>query len=183
MSGTLRNARIAASAVLAAIGAAACVAGYGYGLETEDGTVGAGLLPAATGAVIAVLALVDLAQQLIAARRATAASGTAETSTVEADTAEAVTEDDGIDVLGRSPRQRNRNLAVVVALVFAAALLVPLIGLLLSMGLLILAITIGVERMKPLSAISVTAVALACVWLVFTLGLRVPFPTGLLGVV
>lgn len=178
MSGTIRNARIAASAVLAAIGAAACVAGYGYGLETEDGAVGTGLLPAATGAVIAVLALVDLAQQLIAARRATAASSTVEASTVEADT-----EDDGIDVLGRSPRQRNRNLAVVVALVFAAAMLVPLIGLLLSMGLLILAITIGVERMKPLSAIAVTAIALACVWLVFALGLRVPFPTGLLGVV
>ncbi|WP_205327288.1 tripartite tricarboxylate transporter TctB family protein [Glycomyces sp. YM15] len=189
MTRTLRNARIAASAVLAALGAAACVGGLGYGLENEDGAVGTGLLPAASGALIAVLALVDLAQQLLAARRAPASAdadiNAANGSGVALLIADGETggPTDGIDVLGRTPRQRNRNLVVVLALVFAAALLVPFSGLLIAMGLLILAITIGVERMRPLSAVAVTAVALACVWLVFAQGLRVPFPTGMLGLI
>ena len=187
------TARIAASGVLAALGAAACLGGLGYGLRTEDGTVGTGLLPAATGAMITVLALIDVAQSLVAARRARATSTTvpeapvaertlAESTAAEDSDSDAAT-DDGVDVLGRDPRQRNRNLVIVLALVFAAAALVPLIGLLLAMGLLILAITIGVERMRPVSAVVVTACALACVWLVFAQGLRVPFPTGMLGVV
>ncbi len=187
------TARIAASGVLAALGAAACLGGLGYGLRTEDGTVGTGLLPAATGAIITVLALIDVAQSLVAARRARATSSTvpeapvaertlAQSIAAEDTDSDAAT-DDGVDVLGRDPRQRNRNLVIVLALVFAAAALVPLIGLLLAMGLLILAITIGVERMRPVSAVVVTACALACVWLVFAQGLRVPFPTGMLGVV
>jgi len=187
------TARIAASGVLAALGAAACLGGLGYGLRTEDGTVGSGLLPAATGAIITVLALIDVAQSLVAARRARVTSTTvpeapvaeralAESTAAEDTDSDAAT-DDGVDVLGRDPRQRNRNLVIVLALVFAAAALVPLIGLLLAMGLLILAITIGVERMRPVSAVVVTACALACVWLVFAQGLRVPFPTGMLGVV
>ncbi|WP_129787019.1 tripartite tricarboxylate transporter TctB family protein [Promicromonospora panici] len=172
------TARIAFSAVLAVVGAAAVVGGLGYGLTNDDGTVHTGFLPAVAGGAVLALALVDVAQSVRSARRAMPPG---EPTSAGAGDAGSGAED--VDVLGRTASRRNRMLIVVLGIVLGAVLLVPLIGFLLSMGALMLAITLGVERMRVRSSILVVVIAIAVVWLVFGQLLGVPLPTGLLGLI
>ncbi len=182
-------ARIACSAALAVLGAAAFCGGLGYGLTNDDGTVGTGFLPAGAGAVIVVLALVDCVQSVLAGRHETPARQEGFDELLDQDGHEqlmAEAEADGnedVDVLGRTASQRNRLLLMVLGIVLLSVLLVPLVGFLFSMAILLLAITIGVERMRPLTAVIVVVSALAVVWLVFGQLLSVPLPTGLLGII
>lgn len=160
-----RIARVAASGVLVVVGAVAALIGSGYGFTTDNGQIGAGFMPVVLGVVMAVLAVVATLRR-----------------PPDAD-AGAGTEESDIDVLGRSQRQRNGMLALVVGLLFLALLLVPVTGLLIALGLLVVAIATIVERRHILAALLVGAIAIAVVHVVFAVLLKVPMPTGLIGLI
>ena len=88
-----------------------------------------------------------------------------------------------IDALGRSQRQRNRMLLVVGGMLLGALLLVPVLGLLISLGVLMLTIAIVVERRPIISSVIVSVVAVGIVHLIFGVLLNVPLPTGLIGLI
>lgn len=163
-----RIARVAASGVLVVVGAVAALIGSGYGFTTDNGQIGAGFMPVVLGVVMAVLAVVDVVATLRRPPDADAGAGT---------------EQSDIDVLGRSQRQRNGMLALVVGLLFLALLLVPVTGLLIALGLLVVAIATIVERRHILAALLVGAIAIAVVHVVFAVLLKVPMPTGLIGLI
>ncbi|MDX2398612.1 tripartite tricarboxylate transporter TctB family protein [Microbacterium algeriense] len=163
-----RIARVAASGVLVVVGAVAALIGSGYGFTTDNGQIGAGFMPVVLGVVMAVLAVVDVVATLRRPPDADAGAGT---------------EESDIDVLGRSQRQRNGMLALVVGLLFLALLLVPVTGLLIALGLLVVAIATIVERRHILAALLVGAIAIAVVHVVFAVLLKVPMPTGLIGLI
>lgn len=187
---TLRGrAELLVPLLLAVIGVAAVIGGLGYGMTDARGRIGTGWLPVVAGATVAVLAVAEL----IGTRRRQLATARGEhhRSMVEtiADVPEGELEghgdgaDDDVDVLGRTSAQRTRMLGVVVVLVIAAVALVPLLGLLVSFGLLLFAITAFVERMGLLPSALVTVITIAVLWAVFARFLSVPLPQGLLGVI
>lgn len=171
MTFTPRIARAAVSAALAVVGVAAAVIGSGYGFTKDDGQVGAGFMPVVLGIVMTVLASIDI---LSTFRRRVG---------VPAPGPGVDEVDDTLDVLGRTQRERNRMLALVVGMMFVALLLAPVTGLLIALGLLVVALATLVERRHILIALLVGAIAIAVVHIVFAVLLKVPMPTGLIGLI
>jgi putative tricarboxylic transport membrane protein len=75
-----------------------------------------------------------------------------------------------------------RHLWVVFGLLLAAILGVSLFGFLVSFGAFVLVVSTWVERRRLLSSLVITVAAVAFIYLVFVVFLRVPLPQGLLGV-
>jgi hypothetical protein len=89
---------------------------------------------------------------------------------------------DDIDIFGRTPQQRTRQLWMVSAGLLVAALLVPVLGLLGSLLALSVFISAVVERRPWIPSLVVSFVAVAAVYGVFVGFLGVPLPTGLIGI-
>jgi hypothetical protein len=89
---------------------------------------------------------------------------------------------DDVDIFGRTPQQRNRQLVTVFVALVVAALLVPVLGFLGSFFLLSVFISAVVERRAWIPSLIVSFVAVAAVYGVFVGFLGVPLPTGLLGI-
>jgi len=70
----------------------------------------------------------------------------------------------------------------VFALLLLAILAVAGLGFLVSFGLFVLVVSVGVERRKPVTSLLIAVGACVLIYLVFELFLRVPLPTGLLGI-
>jgi putative tricarboxylic transport membrane protein len=164
------RAEVAVPALLALIGVAALMAGFGYGLTDDRGQVGTGFLPFVAGGALAVLAVAEV----ISARRRQAA---------EVQRAATETHEPDIDIQGRTPGQRVRILAVVLGLVILTVALVPVLGFLLSFAGLLFVVTMAVERMGVLKSAAVTAITIAVIWFVFAQFLSVPLPQGMLGLI
>ena len=171
--------------VLAALGAVVFGTSFGYGILGEEGRVGPGLLPMATGLLLLLLATAQLLSRLRGHPfRRTARSSEPirrEGRSSEVDEAGAGDAGAGVDVLGRNEAQRVRQLWTVVVATAVAVLLIPLLGFLPAMGLLVLFVSAVVERRPPLVALAVTAVAVAAGYGVFAEFLDVPLPTGAVG--
>nr|WP_274606962.1 tripartite tricarboxylate transporter TctB family protein [Agrococcus sp. KRD186] len=168
---------------MALLGVAAAIGGWGYGVTQDNGQVGAGFLPLALGVLMILLAGADVVMTLM--RREPSSSldelGTlAEEVEAVIDTVE---ESPDIDALGRTQRQRNRMLVAVVALLLVALLLIPVLGLLISLGLLMVVIATVVERRNLIPSIIVSAVTIGVFHLVFAVLLRLPMPTGMIGLI
>jgi hypothetical protein len=88
---------------------------------------------------------------------------------------------DDVDIFGRTPRDRSRQLVTVVVALVVAVLLVPLLGFLGSFFLLSLFISAVVERRRWIPSLIVSFLAIAAVYGVFVGFLGVPLPTGLIG--
>jgi hypothetical protein len=197
---------LAASAVLAAIGVAALVGGLGYGVTVEGGEIGPGFLPALAGTLVAVFAVLDLVGRLRRrSDRPTQAElildtasrpedgvvlgdrldpGAPTTSTQSIHSPLAADDDaDGVDILGRTQRQRNRMLAVVLGLVVATLALVQVVGFLLAFVLLLFVVAVFVERRRVLPSALVAIAAGVVTYAVFVALLSVPLPRGLLGLI
>jgi putative tricarboxylic transport membrane protein len=194
-----------ASVVLAVLGVAAVVGGIGYGVTVEGGEIGPGFLPAFSGGLVALFALLDLVGRL---RRRTDLPTQAE---LILDTVEPIrtghggvightpgdpgavstgTEafhvpdtGDDLDIFGRTQKQRNRMLAVVLGLIVAALIAVQLVGFLIAFVLLIFVIAVVVEGRKVVPAAIVSVAAGAVTYAIFVALLRVPLPQGLLGII
>ncbi|MCJ0702204.1 tripartite tricarboxylate transporter TctB family protein [Frigoribacterium faeni] len=196
---------LAASAVLAAIGSAALVGGLGYGVTVEGGEIGPGFLPAMAGGLVAVFAVLDLVGRL--RRRPDRPSqaelildtrsrpddgivlgdpldpGAPTTSTQSIHSPLATDDDDGVDILGRTQRQRNRMLAVVLGLVVVTLAMVQVVGFLLAFVLLLFVVAVFVERRRVLPSALVAVAAGVVTYAIFVALLRVPLPQGLLGLI
>ncbi len=89
---------------------------------------------------------------------------------------------DDVDIFGRTPKERGRQLVTVFAALVVACLLVPLLGFLVSFFLLSVFISAIVERRKWVPSLIVSFLAIAAVYGVFVGFLGVPLPTGLIGI-
>ena len=184
MTLTPRIARAAFSAALALLGIAAAIGGWGYGVTQDNGQVGAGFLPVALGIIMALLAGADIVLTLLQREehRPIDELGTLGAE-VDAAAIDHAAEAPDIDALGRTQRQRNRMLAIVAAMLLGALLLVPVLGLLLSLGLLMVVIATVVERRNLIPSLLVSAITVGVFHLVFAVLLRLPMPTGMIGLI
>lgn len=183
MTSTITGANLrkaVASLIIAFIGIAAVIGGFGYGF-IEDGRIAAGFLPVLVGGAMALFALLDVVGSL---RNSEKESTLLETVHIEAaETLEPVAEQESdLDIYGRSGKQRDRMLLMVIAIILATILLVPVLGFLIAFALMLIVIAVVVERRRLLPSILVSAVALAAAYGIFVLFLRVPLPTGILGI-
>jgi len=89
---------------------------------------------------------------------------------------------DDIDIFGRTPKERGRQLVTVFVALVVACLLVPVLGFLFSFFLLSLFISAVVERRRWLPSLIVSFVSIAAVYGIFVGFLGVPLPTGLIGI-
>jgi hypothetical protein len=89
---------------------------------------------------------------------------------------------DDVDIFGRTPEQRARQLVIVFVALVVAVLLVPVLGFLVSFFALSLFISAVVERRGWIPSVVVSFLAVAAVYGLFVGFLEVPLPTGLLGI-
>lgn len=178
--------------VLAAVGAYAAITAWSdYDLFNEGNRVGPGLLPVVVGSLIALIAG-SLLVLTLTGRRARHDQGLAEvTKSVAADLpAEALAAepddagagDDDVDIFGRTPAQRMRQLQMVTVALVVSLFLVSVLGLLGALGLFGLFVSIVVERRPWLPSVLITAASVGVVYGVFAVFLEVPLPTGALGI-
>lgn len=73
-----------------------------------------------------------------------------------------------------------RSLILVFGLTLVATLLIPVLGLLVSFGLLILVLVTFVERESILSGVVLSVGTSVVAWLVFVQFLGIPLPEGVL---
>lgn len=185
---------VVGTAILAAVGAFALVMGFGYGFLEEGGQVGPGFLPVVTGGFILVASLAEIARMYIThgqrggslmdfteeiEEEAKAAIG----QTGGSDTAATDESVEQRDTFGRTSSQRNRAIVKVFAILLAALLLMPWIGLLLSLTAMVLTVVLWVERKPLLPSVLTAAGAFAGAYLIFVQALGVPLPQGALGLI
>ena len=176
---------VAAYALLTVLGGAVLATSFGYTILFDDGRVAPGFLPMCAGGLLMVLSGVQLGARLrgsatphhdpLAAVVSSAATGE---TTSGAATPDGATGEE-TDVLGRTVRDRVRNLRVVIAATIVTVLLVSLLGFLVAFGALVFFISTFVERRRLLPAAGITAVAVAVVYALFVGFLSVPLPMGL----
>jgi hypothetical protein len=167
---------------LTALGAYAFINAFDYPVFNEGNRIGPGLLPAIIGGLITVISGVLLVLTLTG-RRAQHDHGLAEVAQSVAPTRDEEPEaDSDLDIFGRSAAYRMRQLQMVVVALVVAVLAVPLFGLLGSMALFCLFASIVVERRPWLSSVLITGASIAVIYLVFSVFLEVPLPSGFLGI-
>lgn len=152
---------VAVSLILLGIG----FAGWGeqYGLLTNEGVIGPGFIPVVAGLMLAAFAGVSATKacwQLLKTWRAEKTVATASESSGE---------------------QRPLITALFVfASIVAAILLAPILGFLLSFGLLVLVLVTVVEREKFWLGLLLGVGASVAAWFIFIGLLNIPVPEGFL---
>lgn len=178
-------AQLVSFALLAVVGLVFAATSFGYGVLLEGGRVGPGLLPLVAGGLLAVLGTTQFVVLAGRLRRARAEADTGPGPEVRSGRPDAAAPvaagdaDSDRDLLGRTAKDRLRNLAVVAASIVVTIALVPLLGFLLAFGLLMLLISTVVERRRFLPSALTTLVSVAAIYVVFEILLRVPLPLGL----
>jgi putative tricarboxylic transport membrane protein len=203
----VRRGGLIASVVLALIGISAVIGGLGYGVTVEGGEIGPGFLPVLSGALVGGFAILDVIGRLrnrtdlptqaelildtmdtppttdtgsvLAPANTDAGAPSTSTQSIYSITADA----DAVDIFGRTQKQRNRMLAVVIGLTIVTLLAVQLVGFLIAFVLLLFVIAVFVEKRKIVPAAAVAISAGVVTYAVFVLLLRVPLPQGLLGII
>lgn len=175
------------TSILALLGAAATVMGVGYGFLKEGGQIGPGFLPTITGMFILVASLAEIARLYLASGERTTGKMLSLAESVEEEARAAIgqtgTSEEELDTFGRTSAQRSGAIVKIFGLLFVALLLVPVIGLLLSLTGMVLAIVLWVERKPLLPSLFATFCSFALAYLIFVQGLGVPVPQGMLGLI
>lgn len=185
---------VVGTAILAAIGAFALVMGFGYGFLEEGGQVGPGFLPVVTGGFILVASLAEIARMYLSHGRSggslmdftEAIEEEAKAAIGQSAGSEAATTDESAeqrDTFGRTSSERNWAIVKVFGILLVALLLMPWIGLLLSLTAMVLAIVLWVERKPLLPSVLTAAGAFGGAYIVFVQALGVPLPQGALGLI
>jgi hypothetical protein len=177
---------------LTAVGGYAFIAAFDYPVFNEGNRIGPGFLPAIYGGLIALISAVLLVLTLTGHRArhdhglAEVAQSVAPDTLLESGSAETSDSEYGtdgdVDIFGRTAAQRMRQLQMVTVALVVALLLVPLLGLLGALALFCLFTSIVVERRPWLSSALITAASITVIYLVFSVFLEVPLPTGALGI-
>jgi putative tricarboxylic transport membrane protein len=168
-------AETATLAVLGALGVGVAVVGSGYGISVNQRT-GPGFLPLVAGVGLALMC----AALLLAKLRGSGAS--------DRNTAVQIADTNAADLAEDAPeeetnRTRNHPARLVFGGLIVTIVLVSMIGFLESFALLLMFVSVVVERRPVLPALGVTAVAVAVIYLVFVQLLSVRLPMGLLAIV
>ena len=165
---------VVALLVVVALGVAVAVVAPSYGLDVDGQRIGPGFLPLVAGTGLAILGLVQLASHARSTAAARRARGGHDAAVVDPHSEESA------DVLGRTAARRKRNMRLVTVAVVLTVLLIPVIGFLESFALMLLFVSIFVERRPLVPAIVITLVAVAVVYLIFVVALNVRLPMGAL---
>ena len=151
--------------LLVALGVAFAIGGTRYGVFGEGSRIGPGFMPLVAGALLVVFgAMIGVEAALHRGRVPSRRVQNMERGGVEGE------EEGG-----------GRTVAVAFGLMLVTVLLIPLLGFLLSFGLLILALVTFVEKEGWLRGILLSASAIAVTWLTFVVLLEIPLPPGILG--
>jgi hypothetical protein len=196
--------------LLTALGLGAFVMALGFGLFLDESRVGPGLVPAVVGGLITLIAGWELIAtlrghrtghdhglaEIVAAVDAPQGGASSERTApggVPSGDAPMMSPDDApvdvsgtgledIDIFGRTPKERGRQLVTVFVALVVACLLVPFLGFLVSFFLLSVFISAIVEKRAWIPSLIVSFLAVAAVYGVFVGFLGVPLPTGLIGI-
>lgn len=176
--------RLIPNLVIAALGVAAAVIAAGYGVIGDDGRIGPGFLPALCGVLLVLFAVVN---SVSSHRNRTSAEDIAERLALGSDAGDhglpvEEPDEDGVDIYGRSQRQRDRMLWAVVGIILATVLLIPVLGFIVAFAVMLVVIAVAVERRKILPSLMVSVITLAVTYTIFVVLLQVPLPQGLLGI-
>jgi putative tricarboxylic transport membrane protein len=169
-----RAATALALVAMAALGIGVAVVGPSYGLSVDGQRIGPGFLPLVAGGGLALLALALLAGTL---RKA--AIERRERDGVAAERIDPHSEET-VDDLGRTMARRQRNMRLVSVALLLTILLIPLIGFLEAFALMMLFVSIVVERRPVVASVIIALVAVAVTYAIFVLFLNVRLPMGLL---
>jgi putative tricarboxylic transport membrane protein len=175
---------VVGNVLLAVVGAVALVVGLGYEAFTDQGLIGPGFLPSVAGGLILVFSLAEIAKLYLARPGdQTGSSLMDQVAAVEEDASQAAAAGGPgeLDTFGRTARQQSTAVWKVFGTIGAAILLVPVLGMILSMGLLVLVLALWVERRNVVPVVLTTLGAMAFAYVVFIQVLHVPVPTGPLG--
>lgn len=154
------------------LGVVIMISSWGYGLRTDGGLVGPGLMPFIASAVTVVASLFEIVKAFMNKNDVTA--GAAENAIADAD---------DLSVSGKSQKEKNLSVVFVFGTIFGTIVLTHLIGLLLSLAIMAFVLVALVER-KPVWTAILTAIGTFVFgYFVFKIALQVPLPTGLLGLV
>jgi putative tricarboxylic transport membrane protein len=172
------------NAFLTALGLAILVGGVGYGVINEGG-VGLGFLPAMSGVLVTVFAIIELVIEWRRTRPPTSDLAHVFVPELqEVSSAESAQTPEGadVDLFGRTQKQRSRMLWTVMAMFLAAVALVPILGFIISFALLIFSCAVFVEKRRVVPSALVTAITMAIGYLIFGILLGVPLPQGIFGI-
>lgn len=151
--------------LLVVLGAAFAVgAASGFPLMGEGGRIGSGFMPFVAGVLLVVFAAM-VGVEVLLRRRPEGADAPAEEPGGESG------EEEG----------SRYTVGVVFGLTLVAVLLIPVLGFLLSFGLLVFALVRFVERGGWLFGVGMGVGAVVVTWLVFVLFLQIPLPMGIFG--
>lgn len=187
---------VVGTVILGVVGLTAVVMGLDYGFTVESGQVGPGFLPVVTGGFIVLATILELVRMFFARSSPIEGSFMEQVENVEEEARAVIarTHGDGdghgevesveeLDTFGRSHRQRSTAIVQIFVIILAALLLIPVLGLLISFSVMTLTLFLYVERKPVLVSVLVTGAALAFFYFIFVQGLRVPLPTGMLGII
>ncbi len=147
--------------LLVALGVAFAVgAASGFPLMGEGGRIGSGFMPFVAGTLLVVFGAMVGGEALLR-RRTTEAGGPGGEEDEEA--------------------KSRYTVGVVFGLTLLAVLLIPVLGFLVSFGLLVFALVRFVEGGGWLLGVGMGAGAAVFTWLVFVLFLQIPLPMGIFG--
>ena len=151
--------------LLATLGVAFAIGGTGYGVFGEGSRIGPGFMPFVAGVLLVVFGVMIGVEAAL--HRGRVPSRTLQN--MQEGGAEGDEEESG------------RTVAVAFGLMLVTVLLIPVLGFLLSFGLLILALVTFVEREGWVRGILLSVGAIAMTWLTFVVLLEIPLPPGILG--
>jgi hypothetical protein len=158
---TARREVLVSRVVLVAVGVTFFLGSFAYDWSGDDGTIGTAVLPRTAGLLLVLVGIALVVQEL--------RSG-AERDDEPVGVVEAAEQPD--------PVRTRRKLVVVLAAMLAAALLIPITGLLPTLSLLTLFLCAAVERQPLLRSVLVAAGVGVVGHLLFVVLLRVPLPLG-----
>ena len=158
--------RFIGAGLLVALGAVFAAGSSGYGLFGSGGRIGPGFVPFATGVL-----LIAFGGFIGVQTRRSGAEGASH------ELVEDEAQEQGAETGGEEGS--NRPVALVFGLTLVTILLAPVIGFLVSFGLLVLALVAFVERQNFLLGLALSVVATVLTWLVFARLLQVPLPQGI----
>jgi putative tricarboxylic transport membrane protein len=157
--------------LLIALGAAFAIGATQYGLFGEGGRIGPGFMPFAAGTLLIVFGTMIAAEGMLRSRRPSRPVRERRSYAVGGGTAPA----------GGGEGAQGRSVAVAFGLMLITILLVPVLGFLVSFGLLILALVTFVEREGWLRGILLSVGSVAVTWLAFVEFFKIPLPSGIVG--
>lgn len=159
--------------IFLAIGIAIMIGALSYGLRQDNGLVGPGLMPFVAALLTVCASAVEIVRAFVVARKPRLAE----------EHVNAIEDADALEESSRTTRQKNISVAVVFGVLLGVVLCAYLIGLLLSVTLMVFVLVFFVEK-KPIWTALVSCVATFLFgYLVFSVALQVPLPTGILGLI